>query len=54
MTITYIDNKLEETYGIPTAREIYRLQENKMKRCETEDVYYNYIQSLTSTFELLE
>ena len=53
MTITYIVNKLEATYGIPTAREVYHLQEDKQRRCESEDDYYNYIQALTLTFELL-
>jgi hypothetical protein len=53
MSVTYIVNALAETYGTPTAREIYRLQEEKQRRCETEDDFYNYISSLTLTFELL-
>jgi hypothetical protein len=54
MTINYIVNGIEERYGVPSVRDVSRLQEDTRKQCSNEEEFYPYVQELQMKYELLE
>ena len=54
MTITYIINGIEERYGVPSVRDVCRLQEDMRKQCTSEEEFYPYVQELQMSYDLLD
>ena len=54
MSVTYIVNQLEATYGIPTTRDVSRLQEDVHKPCRSDGDFLYYVQEMKRNFIYLE